>query len=209
MKVLDLFSGLKGWSSAFKDRGHEVVTLDIETKFNPDIVVDILKWNPESLDGWKPDIVLASPPCTAFTVMTIGRNWTPPPDNQPKTEAAKLGLALLDRTIWVIKYLSPRWFIIENPRAKMRTMPQLADMERRTVTYCQYGEKRMKPTDLWSSRWPKELILHPPCRNGDNCHVRAPRGSTTGTQGTKSAIAAKIPYALSLDVCVACEKESQ
>lgn len=38
MRVLDLFSGLGGWSAAFRDRGHEVITLDIEPKFKPDIV---------------------------------------------------------------------------------------------------------------------------------------------------------------------------
>jgi len=27
VKVLDLFSGLEGWSQAFKDRGHEVVVV--------------------------------------------------------------------------------------------------------------------------------------------------------------------------------------
>jgi hypothetical protein len=41
----------------------------------------------------------------------------------------------------------------------------------------------MKPTDLWSDRWPPSLRLEPACRNGDLCHVRAPRGSRTGTQG--------------------------
>ena len=43
MNVLDLFSGLGGWSAAFKDRGHAVTTLDIEPKFKPDIVKDILE----------------------------------------------------------------------------------------------------------------------------------------------------------------------
>ena len=37
MNVLDLFCGLKGWSKAFKYRGHTVVTVDIERKFNPSL----------------------------------------------------------------------------------------------------------------------------------------------------------------------------
>lgn len=42
MKVLDLFSGLGGWSAAFKDRGHNVLTVDIEPKFNPDYCMNIM-----------------------------------------------------------------------------------------------------------------------------------------------------------------------
>lgn len=204
MKVLDLFAGLGGWSQAFRDRGHEVLRLEVERRFNPDITADIITWDPLSL-SWTPDIVLASPPCTAFTMMTVGRNWTHAPENSPKTDTARLGLRLLERTLEVIDILQPRWFLIENPRAKMRTMACLAHMERRTVTYCQYGESRMKPTDLWSTRWPP-VTLRPPCWNGDGCHTRAPRGSRTGTQGMDPAQSAKIPYELSLAVCLACEQ---
>ena len=41
----------------------------------------------------------------------------------------------------------------------------------------------MKPTDIWTndSRW----LPRPMCKNGDTCHVSAPRGSSTGTQGLK------------------------
>lgn len=35
MKVLDLFSGLGGWSAAFKDRGHTVFTVDVHPDFKP------------------------------------------------------------------------------------------------------------------------------------------------------------------------------
>ena len=42
MKVLDLFSGLGGFSQAFKDRGHKVTTLDNNPEFNPDICIDIM-----------------------------------------------------------------------------------------------------------------------------------------------------------------------
>ena len=44
MRVLDLFAGLKGWSSAFD---HDVRTLDIEPKFDCDITLDILDFEPD------------------------------------------------------------------------------------------------------------------------------------------------------------------
>jgi len=152
------------------------------------------------------DIILASPVCTGFSVMHIGKNWTR--DHQPKTDSARLSLSMVERSRWIIsRGLKPGgFFIIENPRAKLRKLPVVADLERRTVTYCHYGEKRMKPTDLFGV-FPPSLILEAPCKNGMPCHISAPRGSTTGTQGMASADSAKVPYALSLAVCLAAERD--
>jgi len=61
----------------------------------------------------------------------------------------------------------------------------IKDYERHTVTYCQYGDTRMKPTDIWTNC--KEWKSKSPCKNGSPCHVAAPRGSRTGTQGIKGA----------------------
>ncbi len=208
MKVLDLFSGLRGWSEPFLERSHEVRTLELDRKF-PGITyyADILEFAKDPdlwLQGWRPDVVLASPVCGGFSVMCIGRNWTK--DHQPKTDTARHGLAMLEATISVINQLKPAFFVIENPRAKMRKMPQMVPFERRTVTYCQYGENRMKPTDLWGL-FPKSLALKAICNNGDPCHVSAPRGSRTGTQGMDSAESAKIPHALALAICLAVETD--
>jgi len=59
----------------------------------------------------------------------------------------------------------------------------MENLLRRTVTYCQYGDTRMKPTDIWTNH--KQWTPKPICKNGDSCHVSAPRGSRTGTQGLK------------------------
>ena len=87
--------------------------------------------------------------------------------------------------------LKPHWWFIENPRGMMRKKiePLLnklgIESKRHTVTYCQYGDERMKPTDIWTNAtWWKPK---PPCNNGDPCHVAAPRGSRTGTQGISGA----------------------
>lgn len=212
MRVLDLFAGLQGWSRPFAERGHEVVTLDLDPRFGSTIAADILEWDPRDLGGWHPDVILASPPCEGFTVMNIGKNWTRPNDvtpHSPRTPSARLSLRLVERTREVIAELQPAFFVIENPRAKLRKLPVVADLERRTVTYCQYGETRMKPTDLWGG-FPPSLVLHPPCSNGDPCHVRAPRGSRTpgSVQGQSSgAERAEIPRMLALTVCLACEQD--
>ena len=45
MLMLDLFSGLGGASKAMKERGWEVITVDNNPKFNPDICIDIREYH--------------------------------------------------------------------------------------------------------------------------------------------------------------------
>lgn len=61
--MLDLCCGLKGASAAFRDAGWDVVTLDIDPQFEPDIVADLRTW---SWDGPRPTLVWASIPCDEF-----------------------------------------------------------------------------------------------------------------------------------------------
>ena len=84
-------------------------------------------------------------------------------------------------TIGIIAGISPMAWMIENPRGALRKMPFMQSLPRVTVTYCQYGDSRMKPTDLWGivPNWNPR----PMCKNGSSCHEAAPRGSKTGTQG--------------------------
>lgn len=228
MKVLDLFAGLEGWSGPFRERGHDVISVDFDPRFDVSLCMDVRELEPDDLP-WTPDVVLASPPCEGFSTMTLGRSWTVPhpgtryahlrAQTEPKSETAALGLELVERTVYLLQILAPRWWIVENPRAKLRKLPPLAPFERRTVTYCQYGRPYMKPTDLWGG-FPASLELRPPCSNGDPCHVAAPRGSRTGVQGelahlaggseerkNLSALRAKIPEELALAVCLAAEHD--
>ena len=96
-------------------------------------------------------------------------------------------------------------YIIENPRGKLRKLNLLDNMNIHTVTYCQYGDKRMKPTDLWSNI---KLNLKPMCKNGDDCHESAPRGSRTGTQGLNNAFErSKVPEELCSDILLTAMKQ--
>jgi hypothetical protein len=231
----------------------------MDPAFGCDFSDDILTWNPltELPDGWvgaEDFIYLASPPCESMTVLRIGANWTGPkddPPHQPKTDAARLGLAILQRTRDLVDIMKPRWFVFENPRAKARVLPPFADLRRTTESYCSWGESFMKPTDLWGG-FPPSWVSRGVCdtrttgttevdgvewrvdREGNPCHVSAPRGSTSGIQGGEvierkfrggvvedmakhhskslergqmAAERAKIPYELSLSVCLAAEAD--
>lgn len=179
LTVLDLFAGLGGATSAFKERGHRVVTVDNNPAFDTDLICDGEKLDVGGLQGpHRYDFVWASPPCTCFSVMTISNYWTS--DGEPK-EKAQDALDLVRHTIEVVERLDPAAWILENPVGMLRAQDVVQDLHRRTVTYCQYGLPYRKATNLFG-RFPPNLKLRPPCKPGGRCHEAPPRGSKAGVQ---------------------------
>lgn len=165
--------------------GHSTFTVDNDEQFNPDLLADIMDITKYDLPYRNVDILWASPPCQCFSVSTIGKFWKKTRSTyEPKDARSIEALKLLHRTVELIKEINPKHFFIENPRGMMRKMEVLDLFNRHTVTYCQYGFSRMKPTDIWTL---SNIELKPPCKNGDSCHTSAPRGSVTGTQGFGNA----------------------
>lgn len=213
MIVYDLYCGLKGWSAPFEKAGHNVVSVDIDPSFHPTVVGDVAKLDARRLvyEFGQPDVVLQSPPCTHHSVAAIYRNWKMGLNGylEPRRPEAERANDLIKAGIQLALDLKPKWGWLENPRAALRRMPFMQRYRRATVTYCQYGDTSMKPTDLWAvPAWPSAWTPKPPCSNGDPCHVRAPRGSKTpgSTQGKDGAAArAEIPYGLADEVRLACE----
>ena len=210
LKVLELFCGTKSISNAFKERGHEVYTVDWDKQFNPDLQIDIEKLTAEQIKklcGGVPDVIWASPDCTTYSVAAISKHRRKDSEGNliPITDYAKKCDRVNKHLLDLLNELKPRFYFIENPRAALRTMDFMKGLYRYTVTYCKYGEKRMKPTDIWTNHPNPKFI--PPCMNGDPCHEPAPRGSTTGTQGIKGKIEkARIPKLLCEHIVDICEE---
>lgn len=212
MRMIDVFCGTKSISNVFKDAGHEVLTIDWDSQHNPDICENILDVTAHDLldfYGWDSvDYIHMSPDCTTYSIAACSHHRHP--DGSPKSEAAHLAAKVLTHILGLIEELNPTYFTIENPRGLMRKQSEIIALSKKynhaCITYCQYGDTRMKPTDLFG-RFPPSLRFKPMCKNGDSCHEAAPRGSRTGTQGLKNSVErSKIPRELCITLLKACEE---
>ena len=213
MKILELFAGSRSIGKAAQKLGMEVFSSDIQEFEDINYAVDILDFDVSRLP-WTPDIIWASPPCTFFSVASIGHHWNR--DHSPKSENAILGINIVSKTIEIIKFFEKqnpnlKWFF-ENPRGKLRKLNVVKDLPRVSVWYCQYNDTRAKPTDIWSNNIfslfnPTGWVPREQCFNGNKkCHhEEAPRGSRTGTQGIKGDYnRSKIPNELCIEILKSC-----
>ena len=190
MKILELFAGTRSIGKAFEERGHEVFSIEWDKQHeNIDLYADILEVTAgDILEKFgKPDVIWASPDCTSYSIAAISHHRTKEDDGNlaPVSEYAKFCDKVNQHVLELIKELNPKYYFIENPRGGLRKMDFMQGLPRYTVTYCQYGDTRMKPTDIWTNH--PNPRFKPMCKNGDVCHEAAPRGSRTGTQGRKNA----------------------
>ena len=193
MNVLDLFCGTKSLKSIVMKREWNYIGLDIEKKFNPEICIDFLDWDYKSLD-FIPDILWASPDCSVYSMACGSKSFNK--NKEPVSNKAKLHLKILDKLKEVLKYFQDinnnLIYFIENPTARMVWF--MDEYPRYDLSYCKYGCLRMKPTTIWSNI---EGFIPKKCKKKDNCpHIKAPRGSRTGTQGIPRNERYKVPLKL-------------
>lgn len=199
MKILELFAGTRSIGKKFEENGHEVFSIEWDRQHeNINWYTDISTITAQNiLDRFgQPDIIWASPDCTTYSIAAISHHRTREDNGNlaPKSDYAKECDNTNSVMLKLIRELNPTYFFIENPRGGMRKMNFMKDIPRYTVTYCQYGDTRMKPTDIWTNH--PNPKFKPMCKNGDSCHESAPRGSKTGTQGLKKVDRSRIPEEL-------------
>ena len=210
MKVLELFAGTRSIGEAFEGKGHEVFSIDWDKRFeNIDWYADISTITAQDIieKFGQPDVIWASPDCSSYSIAAISHHRKREDDGNlaPVSDYAKFCDKVNIHLLELIKELNPKYYFIENPRGGLRKMRFMQGLPRYTVTYCQYGDKRMKPTDIWTNH--PNPKFKPACKNGDKCHEPAPRGSKTGTQGLKgSKERSRIPKALCEHIVEICEE---
>lgn len=210
MKVLELFAGTRSIGKAFEAKGHEVYSVEWDKNFEYiDWYEDIGNIKAQDIIErfGQPDVIWASPDCTTYSIAAISHHRTREEDGNlaPVSDYAKACDKVNQNVLQLIKDLKPKYYFIENPRGGLRKMNFIKDLPRYTVTYCQYGDIRMKPTDIFTNH--PNPKFKPMCHNGDPCHESAPRGSKTGTQGLKgSKERSRIPKALCEHIVNICEE---
>jgi site-specific DNA-cytosine methylase len=214
MKIIELFSGTESFSKVARERGHQTFTIDNDPQFKPNLCIDIIDFKINMLpEEFKhPDIIWASPPCTTFSVASISRYWE---NGKPKNEKAKKGIKIVSQTMGIIFALKPKFYILENPRGMLRKQKMMDLLDKRdTVTYCQYGAKIQKPTDLWNNLNHTFKLM---CKPGSPCHEKASKGARNGVQGINNSFSnlgsrgrvarAIVPRELCLEIIKHCEEQ--
>ncbi len=211
--VLDLWSGTGSATAPFKDAGFEIITVDIDIKRGATFQMDILDFYKLVMDGrfdaylanneLELIFIWASPDCKLFSIAngTKSDHWH---QGNPKSMDLYFSLTRIAATIEIIEKLDVDYWVLENPRGMLRTVPMMGLIPRRTVSYCLYGDTRMKPTDLWGYipvSWKPKM-----CHNNAKCHTPAPRGSNAGTDGMKYDDKIKVPYELPDSIMIECIK---
>ncbi len=141
MKLLELFSGTCSVGMPWREAGHEVLSLDIDGRYNPEIVCDILHWSYCKCEV--PDVIWASVPCEQYSrARTTGR--------RPRN--FELADSLVAKASEIIQYFlrsNPAllWFI-ENPDSSLLWRRDVASEFAPYVRldYCQYGTAYRKRT---------------------------------------------------------------
>lgn len=209
MKVLELFSGMECISNAFRKRGHKCFTVDWDERFPSSLHCDISKLKLEDLpeEFRHPDVIFAGTDCTTYSVAAISkhrRKNTQTGNLDPISDKAKFADDMNKHVKELIKLAKPKIQIWENPMGAFRKMDFMQDLILNTTTYCQYGFTYRKQTDFLSNI---DLHLKAPCKNGADCHEKAPRGARTGLQAIKDpALKAIYPPQLCEHIVDECEK---
>lgn len=217
--LLELFAGTRCISKAFEKQGWKTYSVEWNKKFKEiSLYADISTLSADDLVqlcGGRPDVIWASPDCTSYSIAGIRyhrkivRGKITPISDYAKfcDETNKHVLELIDK-------INPRYFFIENPVGMLRKMPFMLEfekgrvMQRYTVTYCQYGDFRQKPTDIWTNH--PNPKFKPVCKRNATCHEKSPRHSQTGTQKLRdAALRSKIPEELCNHIVDICTKETK
>lgn len=136
--ILDLCGGTGAWSKPYKDASYDVRLITL-----PDHDVRLYQ-PPDNVYG-----ILAAPPCTEFS---LAKN------NKPRDFRA--GMEIISdclRIIWQSRFNNKlKFWALENPRSFTR---QFLGLPAFTFEHWEFGDRGIKPTDLWGYFKPPTKII--------------------------------------------------
>jgi hypothetical protein len=198
MRLLELFAGTGSIGKVATLLNIETTSLDRDMP--ADIQTDIMDWDYKT--AFEPghfDIIWASPPCTEYSAAkTIGVR-----DIEGSNK-------VVQRTLDIINYFNPRWWIIENPQSGLlKQQPMMQSLPYKDIDYCKYGMDYRKRTRLWNNieDWTPRPLCKRDCNSMDATgkrHIKtAQRGPSNGNASkNKQSELYIVPEALVREILV-------
>ena len=197
MRLLELFSGTQSVGKVARELGFELVCLDRDME--ADIKCDIMDWDYHVYEPGSFDVIWASPPCTEYSrAKTVGvRNLD-------------LANAIVQRTLDIINYFTPKYGIIENPQTGLlKDQWMVQGIYYDDVDYCRYGLPHRKRTRLWNNvvGWEPRPLCKKDCghmdgnRHTETAQRRPSKGAPTlGKQRHRQAELYMVPAELMREI---------
>ena len=175
LKVLDLFSGLGGFSEAFVLNNDEVLRIEnnpLLSEVNHTVLMDVKKLRDIIAEGLAEgnlnpyllniDLILASPPCYDFSLAYSAPQGIISRQSKSEFEAYSPDMELFEVTLEIIDMLKPRYHIIENVRGSIRHCEKIGLIPRQKFqAYVLYGNfPKFKPPNLSSKASKGDKIAH-------------------------------------------------
>jgi hypothetical protein len=190
--LLELFSGTGSMGRAFRAKGWQVTSVDLDASSLPTICCDILKLEVEDvLEYGNVDLIWASPPCTHYSCART--NARTPRDLEGSDALVCKVLDLADQLCC--------YYLLENPHSgllKTRSVVQSPLIRMAVLDYCRYGTAYRKRTGIWtnSDYEPRRPLCMKDCASSDGRkHMERAQRAGPGWRHTLAELYA-IPEAL-------------
>lgn len=141
MRVLDLYSGLGGFSQAFVNHGWEVCRLEnnpLLAEVPNTHIIDIFEFRDQLVDAQRRglpiksvDVILASPPCYEFSMGYNAPRAVASREN--RLDNYQPDMKYVDVAKEIIQILQPKYWIIENVQGACRYLEPILGRHRQRV----------------------------------------------------------------------------
>lgn len=159
--ILSLFDYTGNWSSPYRRAGYNVIQQDILLGYD---IFDhtIPAANLDRVEGLHVHGILAAVPCTDFA--NSGARWwkakagqaAPYNGNNIQFEnRLEYFTAMVSAVLLLVEWLSPAWWVIENPRGRIRQLVPEIGQAKLVFQPWQYGDPYTKETWLYGEFNPK------------------------------------------------------
>lgn len=155
MVNIELFCGSSGFTKVSRSFGIECLSIDNRRRIGtcePHLKLDINKVCSSFFKSMPVLCMWIGLPCDIWSNASGGFHLDK--NFNPKSEKAKMHLALLEKVFRILEETKPKYWFIENPRGKLKKYPGLIDFCKikgaliKECTLSSYGFPTTKPTNI-------------------------------------------------------------